>query len=146
MIASPALGITFITGEVYHLVWLYRKCWHNCLSVISITLYCTTKISSGSVCRATWVKHITTQYIANWEIIEMYPFHKNTPDLSNNLGPFSLTQINLIPAWISNPISRKSAGWYYQSISNFNSFTAEVCEWISNFTPHLITYVTTYPC
>ena len=37
-------------------------------------------------------------------------------------------------------------GWNNLSIPKFNGITVEVCEWISNFIPHFIMGVITYPC
>ena len=51
-------------------------------------------------------------------------------------GPFVITWINLIPAWITNHMPHKVWGGITYSFPNFNSLTVKVWEWISNFNPH----------
>ena len=51
-------------------------------------------------------------------------------------GSLLLTQINLIPAWISKHISSKVCDEITYSFPNFNGATVEVWEWVSNFIPH----------
>ena len=57
----------------------------------------------------------------------------------------SLRGLASIPAWISNHVSSKV--WYEISypMPNFNSYTTEVSEWISNFIPQITMDVITYP-
>ena len=57
-------------------------------------------------------------------------------------GPFLLTWLSLIPAWISNHRHRKVG----DELTYFNSATIEVWEWISNFIQRFMIDVITYPC
>ena len=54
--------------------------------------------------------------------------------------------LTLIPAWLSNYIHCKVWDEITYLFLNFNGATVEVYEWISNFIPHFIKYVITYPC
>ena len=62
-------------------------------------------------------------------------------------GHFYWRGLTLNPAWISNHTHSKL--WVWDKITcpfpNFNGATVEVWEWISNFIPHLIMYIITYP-
>ena len=49
-------------------------------------------------------------------------------------------------AWISNHMASKVWGEIIYPFPNFNGTTVEVWEWISNFIPHFIMDVITYPC
>ena len=60
--------------------------------------------------------------------------------------PFYKHGLTLIPAWISNHTSSKVWDEITYPILNFNGWTVEGYEWISNFIPHIITDVITYPC
>ena len=53
---------------------------------------------------------------------------------------------SLIPAWISNHIHYKVWDEITFLFPIFNGSTVEVWEWISNFIPHFIGHVVTYPC
>ena len=53
-------------------------------------------------------------------------------------APHLLTWMTLNPKWISNYTRYKVSDEIAYPILNFNCCTAEVCEWMSNFTPHLI--------
>ena len=65
----------------------------------------------------------------------------------NNCDPFHKHGLTLIPAWISNYMHYKMWDEILLILSlNFNGFTVEVCEWISNFFPHDTMHVITYPC
>ena len=61
-------------------------------------------------------------------------------------GPFHQHGLTLIPAWLSNHMLSKICDEVTYSFPNFNSCTVEVWEWISNFTPHFMMDVITYPC
>ena len=54
--------------------------------------------------------------------------------------------LSLIPAWISNHMSNKAWDEITYPFPNFNGCTVDGWEWISNFIPHLIMDVVTYPC
>ena len=58
-------------------------------------------------------------------------------------SPFYWHGITLIPAWISNHMSNKV---WYEITYPFLNFNCISYEWISNFTPHFIIDVITYPC
>ena len=62
-------------------------------------------------------------------------------------GHFYWRGLTLNPAWISNHTPSKL--WVWDKITcpfpNFNGATVEVWEWISNFIPHFIMYIITYP-
>ena len=51
--------------------------------------------------------------------------------------------MNIISVWISNCIHYKVLGEIIYPIPNF---TNDVWEWVSNFIPHCIVRVITYPC
>ena len=61
------------------------------------------------------------------------------------MGPLLLTE-TLIPAWINNHMPSKMWDEISYPFPNFNSYTVEVWEWISNFISHIIMNVITYPC
>ena len=63
-----------------------------------------------------------------------------------SLGPFYLHGLIWVSAWISNYIHFKVWGEMTYPFPNFNGCTVEVWEWISNFMPHFIGHVITYPC
>ena len=69
-----------------------------------------------------------------------------TKDDPLHQGPLLLTGLTLIPAWISNYSHYKVWGEVTYPFPNLNGATIEVCERISNFFPHLIGHVITYPC
>ena len=50
------------------------------------------------------------------------------------------------PAWISNHMSNEVWDEITYPFPNFNGCTVEVWEWKSNFIPHFIMDVITYPC
>ena len=54
--------------------------------------------------------------------------------------------LTLIPAWLSNYIHCKVWGEITYLFPNFNGFTVEVWEWISNFVPHFTGNAITYSC
>ena len=65
-------------------------------------------------------------------------------------SPFYQHGLTEIPPCISNHTSMKLWDWIIQPFPNFSG-TTEVCtdevwEWISNFIPHFIMDVITYPC
>ena len=72
--------------------------------------------------------------------------------LSAPLWPRIMSTISLwmrimqIPAWISNHMPSKVWDEIINPFPNFNGCTVEVWEWISNFTPHFIMDLITYPC
>ena len=51
----------------------------------------------------------------------------------------------LMPAWISNHMSSKVWDGITYHFPNFSGCTVEVWQWISNFIPHFIMGVITYP-
>ena len=53
-------------------------------------------------------------------------------------GPILLTWLTLIAAWISNHMPSKVWDEITYQFPNFNGYTVEVWEWISNFTTHVI--------
>ena len=53
-------------------------------------------------------------------------------------GPIYWHGLNSIPAWIINHI--------YYNVLDYITYNREVWEWISNFIPHFIGHVITYPC
>ena len=64
------------------------------------------------------------------------------------MGPF--TNINLIPAWISNFVNYKvwdkiTYPFPNHPFPNLNGCTVGVWEWISNFIPHFTGHMFTYP-
>ena len=62
-------------------------------------------------------------------------------------APFLPHVRSLIPARISNYIHYEVWDEIIYPFTNFKGCTIEVCEWIlSNFTPHFIGHVITYPC
>ena len=67
------------------------------------------------------------------------------PDKTPVLSPFYKHRLTLIPAWISNYINYNLWDEIIYPFPNFNSGTVEVWEWISNFIPHFIRHVITYP-
>ena len=74
--------------------------------------------------------------------------HKNVMyfALASLRGPFLLTCLTLILAWISNFIHYNVWDVITYPFPNLNGCTVEVWEWISNFTPHFTGGVITYPC
>ena len=65
---------------------------------------------------------------------------------SSVLGPFYQHGLTLIPLWISNQMLAKVWDEATYPFPNFNVEAVEVSEWISNFIPHFIMNVITYPC
>ena len=61
-------------------------------------------------------------------------------------GPFYRHDFTLIPTWISNHMFSKVWDENTYTYTNFNSLIVEVLEWISNFIPHFMMDVITYPC
>ena len=74
--------------------------------------------------------------------------HDNYSSANSGFGHRAplLTGINLIPAWISNHMPSKMWDENIYPFLNFNGCTVEVWEWISNFIPHFIMDMITYPC
>ena len=64
---------------------------------------------------------------------------------TDQLRPFWLTWLTLIPAWINNHMQSKMSGEFTDPFPNFSFPTVEVWEWISNFIPHFIMNVILYP-
>ena len=60
--------------------------------------------------------------------------------------PLLLTWFNLNPAWISNHLHGKVWDEINYPFLNFNGYTVEVKEWISDFIQHFIMDVIIYPC
>ena len=58
---------------------------------------------------------------------------------------FSSHELTLIPALVSNYIHYKMSGEIIHPNSNFNGCTVEAWECMSNFIPHFIGHVITYP-
>ena len=58
-------------------------------------------------------------------------------------GPFYKNELTLIPALVITSLVK--CGINYFPILKFNGETVEVWEWISNFIPHFIMDVITYP-
>ena len=63
----------------------------------------------------------------------------------NLRGHFYLHGLNYIPAWISNHMPSKVWEQIIYSFPNFSVSNIEIWEWISNFIPHFIMNVITYP-
>ena len=61
-------------------------------------------------------------------------------------GPFHYHSWYFISASISNYIHYKVWDEIIYPLTIFNGCTAEVCEWIRSFIPHLKWHVTAYPC
>ena len=59
-------------------------------------------------------------------------------------GPFYKHGSTLIPAWISNHMLSILWDGIGYPFANFNGFTVEVWEWISNFISHYVMNVITY--
>ena len=60
-------------------------------------------------------------------------------------SPFHWHGLTLIPAWINNHMHSISWDGITYPFPNFNACAVEFREWISNFTPHYIKGVITYP-
>ena len=60
-------------------------------------------------------------------------------------GPFYQHWLTLIPTWISNHTRSEVWDKITSPFPNFNGATVAVWEWISNFIPHYILDVITYP-
>ena len=60
-------------------------------------------------------------------------------------GSFYFYGLILIPARIINHMPRKVLDEINYAFLNFNGCTVEVYEWITNFIPHFIMDVFTYP-
>ena len=60
-------------------------------------------------------------------------------------GAFYWHGLTVIPAWISNDVASKVWGEITYPFPNINDGTVEILELISNFTPHIIMNVITYP-
>ena len=65
---------------------------------------------------------------------------------ADDLGPLLLTWFNLNPSMDNVYIHCKVWDEFTYPFLNFNGCTIEVYEWISNFIPHVIEHVITYPC
>ena len=63
-----------------------------------------------------------------------------------SLGPNLLTWFNFEPSMESNYTHYNVRGEITYPFLYFNGATVEDYEWISNFTPHFIKHVITYPC
>ena len=72
--------------------------------------------------------------------------YKLIPYLLMTRGPFHQHGLTLIPAWLSNHMLSKICDEVTYSFPNFNSCIVDVWECISNFTPHFMMDVITYPC
>ena len=60
-------------------------------------------------------------------------------------GPFYEHRLNSIPTWISYYMHRRVWNEMTDPFPNINDAIVEVCERISNFIPHFIVGVFTYP-
>ena len=60
--------------------------------------------------------------------------------------PIYYHDIPLIQHWISNHMAREVWDEITYVFPNFNDYTVEVWEWISNFIPHFMMDAITYPC
>ena len=60
--------------------------------------------------------------------------------------PFYWHGLTFIPAWIGNYIHYRVWDERVYLFPNFNGFTVEVWEWISNFIPYLSEHAITYSC
>ena len=63
-----------------------------------------------------------------------------------NRVSFYYHDLTLIPAWISNHMCSKVWDEITDPFPNFTGGTIKVWEWISNFIPHFVMDVITYPC
>ena len=61
-------------------------------------------------------------------------------------GPFLLTWFTLIPSWMRNHTPNKVWDDIVHPIPNYIGANVEIWKWLSNFIPHLIMDVITYPC
>ena len=74
------------------------------------------------------------------------PYHNGIRLYSDCLRPLIPRGLTLVPAWISNLIPIKVWNGITYTFSNFNGYTVEVWEWVSNFIPHYELDEITYPC
>ena len=70
----------------------------------------------------------------------------NSLSPSHYLRPILPIGINFIPSMENNHMTSKVWDEITYPFSNFNGVTVEICEWISNFIPHAMMDVITYPC
>ena len=64
---------------------------------------------------------------------------------STSRGPFYKHGLTLIQAWVSNHMPSEVWGESKYPFKNFNGATVEVWEWITNFIPHILMDVISYP-
>ena len=104
--------------------------------------------SQGSLCR--WhFKHIFFKGIfLIWSIFHrsLLLFSRVSNWQQGPLLPKGFNCVTLIPAWISSYVSSKVWDEITYPFPNFNSCTIEVWEWICNFISHFTGHVITYPC
>ena len=66
--------------------------------------------------------------------------------MCTQLNPFTIMVFTLIPTWINNHMPIKIWDEITIPFPNFNDYTVEFWEWISNITPHFKMSVITYSC
>ena len=77
---------------------------------------------------------------------KMFPFDDVIMETSHTRGPFYEHGLISDPAWMNTHIPRKVWDEITYSVPNFNGYTVEVWEWISNFTLHFMMDVIIFPC
>ena len=70
----------------------------------------------------------------------------NHNHLFTSRGPCYYSGLTLSPAWINNRIPSKVCDEITYPFPNLNGCIVEIWERKSNFTPHFIVHVITYPC
>ena len=68
-----------------------------------------------------------------------------TLQFESKAGSILLIGSTLIPPWINNHMQSKMYGEMSPEFPNFSGCTGEIWEWISNFIPHSLIDVITYP-
>ena len=64
----------------------------------------------------------------------------------DDMGTLLFTWIDFIPAWMNYYIHQNVWDEITYPFPNFNGFTVEVWQWISNFIPRFMMDVITYLC
>ena len=109
---------------------------------------------SGMVCCLMALSHYLNQcwwrylnYLWNTSMA-VWRHHGNAYSFRNitTLNSFYWHGLTLITARISNHMLSKVWDGITYAFLNFNSCTTEVKEWTSNFIPHMMMDVVTYPC
>ena len=93
-----------------------------------------------------WCRQAKSHYLSQWWSRYMSPYGVTKPQWFNTWGPFYRHGFTLIPVWIRNRMPSEVWDEIIYPFPNFNGCTVKVWECISNFIPHFITDVITYPC